>query len=61
MAKLNERDWRDVRLALEMLPKELQFEGTLTTEQEELVNDDYPVVWGALWDCIADLGHHFNK
>ena len=61
MAKLNERDWQDVRRALDMLPVELQFEGTLTQEQQEMVDDEYPAILGLLGGLITRLGHHFNK
>ena len=33
MAKLNARDYEDLKRGLEMLPRELQFEGTLTDDQ----------------------------
>ena len=56
MAKLNARDWHDLVTGLGLLPIEVQFEGTLTDDQEAALTHYYDNV-DAVDDsarCLAD-------
>ena len=59
MAQLNKRDWRDVWRFLEEFPQEIQFEGTLTDEQEDKLSE-FQDRLEAFFDACVGLGLAFD-
>ena len=60
MAQLNSRDRKDLANALQILPAELQFQGTLTDEQGYLV-DEYREVVAELAAIQKELAVTFKE